>query len=603
VPTSTPSPARVLRTALLLGLAAGGLEIALRAAPRLGMELGDRLAWLAVAALLSAALTGGAAVALLLARRLLRWVPALGMSLASLVLVHGALYWRFDLHVNAFARDPILWGGLIGIGLGSLLLGFVAERPLRALGGWLELGCLAVALVGSTIGVLKGQPPGPGAGAQGPNVLLISLDTVRHDALEVYGGPVATPTISALAERGVLFEQAIATAPLTEASHLAMLTGLEPSHSGIVSNGTPFGDQPALISHAFQRAGWATGGFVAAFPLHGRWGWTQGFDVYDDDFGGMIGLHRLAIVKAWDQVALPAHTLRERRGDGVIHRASRWIDRVDDGPWFAWVHLFDPHGPYEAPPPFDMQEPPPRDGEPLDLPPYWPPALRSITSTAWLTEAYHAEIRYADQLLADLFAQLDARGQLEDTVVLLVADHGESLTEHDYLYDHGDNLHDPSLRVPLILRLPGDQPAGLRIPCQVSTVSVASTLLEAAGLPEGMHDRDGDSLLPLVDQPERCEAQDAFASTVAGRHMDDPPIDHALRARGRKLIAHEDGGAELYDLNEDPGETRDIAGSRPDEANALRSVLAEHLEGRAEIKAASQDQATQDALRALGYID
>lgn len=590
---------------MVLGLAAGGLEIALRASPRLGMSLGERGAWLLVAALLSTALTVSAAAVLLVLRRFIARVPALGLSAASLVLVHAALYWRFDLHVNAFARDPVLWGGLLGIAAASLVLGVLAEHPLRALGGRFELGCLALALACATVGLVRGQPPvGPAQPpANGPNLLLITLDTVRHDALEPYGGPVATPAITRLAREGTLFEQAVATAPLTESSHLAMLTGLEPTHSGIVTNGTFFGSQPALISHAFQQAGWATGGFVAGFPLHGRWGWTQGFDVYDDDFGTMPGLHRLAIIKAWDQLTLPARTLRERRGDGVIARAEQWLDGASGAPWFAWVHLFDPHGPYDPPAPFAVTEAPPRDGHPLDLPGYWPPALRNITSTAWLTRAYHAEIRYTDQLLAAFLDRLDAQGRLDDTLVLLVADHGESLTEHDYLYDHGDNLYDPSLRVPLILRWPGRVPAGQRIPCQVSTVSVAATLLDAAGLPVGDHDRDGSSLLPLLDADGPCQPTDAYSTTVAGRLMEDPPLDHALRGRGRKLIAHEAGGAELYDLELDPGETRDLAAERAAEASALHTVLADHLEGRAEIKAASQDQGTQDALRALGYID
>ena len=593
----------MIRTAVVLGLTAGALEIALRAAPRLGMDLGERLLWLLVAASLSVALTAGAAVVLLALRRFLRWVPALGLSAASLILVHAALYWRFDLHVNAFAKDPVLWGGLLAIGVFSLALGWLGERPLRALGSRFELGCLALALVSAVIGLVRGTPPAASAPGTGPNILLITLDTVRHDALEPYGGPVATPAITRLADEGTLFEEAIATAPLTEASHLAMLTGLEPTHTGIVSNGTAFGEQPALISHAFQQAGWATGGFVAGFPLHARWGWTQGFDVYDDDFGTMPGLHRLAIVKASDQLTLPGGTLRERRGDGVIARTTQWIDRVEGGPWFAWVHLFDPHGPYEAPAPYAMDTEPPRDGSALELPSYWPPALRSVTSTDWLTEAYHQEIRYTDSLLSELLQHLEASAELEETVIVLTADHGESLTEHDYLYDHGDNLYDPSLRVPLIVRWPGGASAGSRVDCQVSTVSVAATLLDLASLHWKEHDRDGASLLPILKDPSGCEPTDAFASTVAGRLMENPPIDHALRGRDRKLIAHEDGSSELYDLELDPGETRDLAAERADEAGALRSVLAGHLEGRAEIKAASQDAGTQDALRALGYID
>jgi arylsulfatase A-like enzyme len=605
VPAPDPTPTRLMRTALALGFCAGSLEIALRAAPRLGMDSAERIAWLAVAVALSSAVTVGGSLGLLVLRRFLRRTPALGLVMATLVFLHGALFWRLELHVNAFTRDPVVWGGVLAIGVVSLLLGGLLDRPLRALAGKLDVACITVALIAAAVGLVRGQPPAPpdAAAQDAPNLLVITLDTVRHDALEPYGGPVATPAIQRLADEGTLFETAIATAPLTEASHLAMLTGLEPTTSGVVSNGTDFGQQPALISHSLQQAGWATGGFVAGFPLHGRWGWTQGFDVYDDDFGSMPGLHRLAIVKAWDQIAVPGGSLRERRGDAVIQRTTHWLDRVDGRPWFAWVHLFDPHGPYEAPPPYHMEQAPPRGGDALELPAYWPPALRSITSTAWLDEAYHAEIRYTDALLGQLFASLEARGEMDRTLVLLVADHGESLTEHGYLFDHGDNLYDPSLRVPLILRWPGSIPAGLRLDCQVSTVSVASTLIEAAGLPEGPHGRDGGSLLPLIDSRQGCQPQDAYATTVAGKLMEDPPLDHALRARDRKLIAHEAGGSELYDLLVDPGETRDLAAERSDEAAALGQVLGAHLAGGAEIKSASSDQGTQEALRALGYIE
>ncbi len=605
MPAPAPSSAHVIRSAAALGLAAGSLEVGLRAAPRLGMDGGELLAWLGVSALLSLTVALGATTGLLLVRRLFDRLPAMGLVAAALFWIHAALFWRLELHVNAFSREPVVWGGLLAITAFSLLLGWLLEHPLRRAGGWMDAGLVAVALLGAATTLFRGQTPGPSDQGvlDGPNVLLITLDTVRYDALEPFGGPVDTPTIADLTRQGAAFDQAVACAPLTEASHLAMLTGLEPTRSGVVSNGTDFGEQPALVSHAFQRAGWATGGFVAGFPLHGRWGWTQGFDVYDDDFGVMPGLHRLSIVKAWDQVFLPGRTLRERRGDAVVARTLHWLDAVDEGPWFAWVHLFDPHGPYEAPAPFDMTEPPPRKGAPLDLPGYWPPALRSITSTEWLDAAYHQEIRYADHQLGLLLASVAERAAQEDTLVLLTADHGESLTEHDYLFDHGDNLFDPSLRVPFVVQWPGHVPANQRVPCQVSTVDVAPTLLDAAGLDPSAIERDGRSLLPVLLGHQDCEDGDAFATTVAGRLMADPPLDHALRGRGRKLVAHEDGTAELYDLERDPGELLDVAPLRKDEAAALQAVLATHLEGGTEIHAPSMGEATQEALRALGYIE
>ncbi|MFH1470069.1 MAG: sulfatase [Pseudomonadota bacterium] len=597
-----PFPASTLRGALSLGLAAGCLEVALRARPRLGLGLGEMAAWLAVATALSLGLALAAALpAALLGRRFPR-VPGPGLVLGVLVCLHAALAWRFELFVNAFGSDPRLLGGLGAILLASAALTWFLDRPLRRLRGRLDLAALFIAAMAASVAVLRTLPRPVVAAPAGPNVLLVTLDTVRADALEPWGDANDTPTIARLAREGVVFEQAISTAPLTESSHLAMLSGLEPTTTGVVSNGTPIGAQPALISHAFQRAGLATGGFVAGFPLSGRWGWAQGFDVYDDDFGAMPGLHRLSLVKAWDQLTLPAHTLRERTAELVIDRALGWIERQGDRRWLAWVHLFDPHGPYEPPEAWRPTGPPPRDGAPLELPPYWPPGLRSVTSTGWLTEAYLGEVRWTDHALGVLLEALAARGQLEDTLILVVGDHGESLTEHGYLFDHGDDLFDPSLRVPLLLWHPGILPAGTRVPCQVSTVGVAPTLLDAAGLDPLTPARDGASLLPLAQGAEACAEGEVFATTVAGRLMERPPLDYAVRGRGRKLIGHEGGRSELYDLCVDPGETVDMAAERPAEASALRAILDAHVSG-SEILAPSFDPATRAALQALGYLE
>ena len=211
-------------------------------------------------------------------------------------------------------------------------------------------------------------------------------------------------------------------------------------------------------------------------------------------------------------------------------------------------------------------------------------------------------MRWTDEQLGVLLDTLAARGRLDDTLVLVVGDHGESLTEHGYLFDHGDDLFDPSLRVPLILWQPGRLPAGHRVPCQVSTVDVAPTLLEAAGLDARSAERDGVSLLPLARGEQTCLEGEVYATTVAGRLMERPPLDHAVRGRGRKLIAHEDGSSELYDLLGDPAETSDIAPALPAEARALRAVLDAHVTGSA-IQAPALDPATQDALRALGYLE
>ena len=526
----------------------------------------------------------------------------LGWVVAAIAFVQAALWYRFEWVLNLFVRDPKVWGGLLAIAIAIAAIGALLDGRLNRAAAKLERVALATLILSLLVAVGRSYPRETGEPRDDahPNVLFVSLDTMRADALQPYNG-TPTPLMQRIADEGVVFDQAIAPAPITEPSHLAMLTGLDPSNSGVVSNGTIIGEQPKLISHALQRAGYATAAFVAGFPLHSKYGWMQGFDVYDDDFGKTAGLHRLALVKAWDQVTLPGNTLRERRGDQVISRTLNWLESVQDQRWFAWVHLFDAHAPYEAPQPFSPTRSPPTDGEPLALPEWWPPVHRNITSIPWLLDAYHAEVRYIDTLLSEVVSFLENTSQFNETLIVITADHGESLTEHNYLFEHGDNLYDPSLRIPLIVRLPGVVQAGRRVPCQVTSVSVAQTILDLAGAPDE-HQRDGASLADVLKGAE-CEDIDVLASTVAGRFMENPPVDHALRGHGRKLIRRTEGGNQLFDLTTDPGELYNQYETAPAEAAALNLVLDGKLAGRGTVLGPQTDAQTTEALRALGYVD
>ncbi len=582
----------LLKLALILGAGAGALEVGLRAAPRHGMSPADVAVWLACGIGLSVAYT----VIVALIASVLRWNPR-GLVMAGLIWVHAALWFRFELFLNEFLTDPRVIGGLLGITFASLILGLVAgrvlpTRPVSALAG-------LAGVIGAVLAFARSPSPAGAPADDRPNVLVITLDTTRPDHIGAYGSSNATPNIDRLAREGVRFDTAIATAPLTEPSHLAILTGNPPFVTGVISNGTAFGDQPALLSRVLQDAGWTTAGFVAGFPLHARYGWSQGFDVYDDDFGDVRGLHRLSLVKAIDQVVLPAHTLRERRGDGVIKRARSWLDVHADERFFLWVHLFDPHAPYEAPDhPFD----PPTDGEALDLPPYWPPPHRAITSTEWLTDAYQAELRYTDGLVGELLGALEDQGVLDDTVVMLTADHGESLTEHDYLFDHGDTLFDVSLQVPWLVRYPAAVQAGATIPCQVSNMDIAPTVLGLVGVVDGRtrlgRDR-GDALAGVA-----CTDTKVLSSTVAGRFVAVPPVDYALRESEHKLIYHDQAAergvteTECYALETDPGELDPNASCPPQMRETLEGTLRS-----VDVVSPEMDPTTVQALQALGYID
>jgi arylsulfatase A-like enzyme len=554
------------------------------------MELSEQLSWLGISALLS---MGYLAISALIAWAIGR--RSHGLLFSALIFVHAALIYRFDFVVNHYARDPVVWGGILFIGLVCLGLGWMVDRIIVDHRRRLLFGLLGLGLLGVLLTLVRSHGEDVGARADQKNVLLITLDTTRPDALSAYGSENATPALEALAAQGVIFDQAIASAPLTEPSHLAILTGNPPVRTGVVSNGTDLGEQPGMLTHKLRAEGWTTGAFVSAFPLHARYGWDQAFDVYDDDFGDVPGLHRLSLVKAWDQVSLPAHTLRERRGDRTVSRALNWLESHQTEPFFLWVHLFDPHAPYEAP---DHPFNPPTDGEELELPGYWPPPHRAITSTDWLTEAYEAEIRYVDGQVERLLDRLDQLGLSDSTIVMVSADHGESLTEHGYLFDHGDDLYDPSLAVPWIVRAPGVTVSGTRVACQVGNIDVAPTVLSLLGIADET-DRMGVDRSPEL-RGEDCRSSAVVATTVAGRYVETPPIDHALRTDGYKRIRHEEGEPECYDLDADPGELSDLGTACPE---ALETQLEAVLEFGADPQAASQDSESRQALEALGYIE
>lgn len=590
----------VLAFGLLLGAASGALEVALRASPLQGIGHGAVATWLGASlglavglgGLLALFAHGGASFA---ERRGLRaFARPHGIVLAGFLGLHAAVNYRFELVLNEFVRDPKVWGGILAILAASLLVGLGLDRPLRSGRRALGPALVSIALVASAVAFVRARPAA-GAPGEGPNILVISMDTTRPDRLAPYGHAIDTPNLARLAREGVTFDQAIAPAPITEPSHLSMFTGRPPLATGVVSNGTNLGDRPELVWHALRGAGYLTAGFVAGFPLHGKYGWTQGMDVWDDDFGRVAGLQHLSIVKAYNQVALRDHALRERPAAQVLARALPWIEAHRDRPFFAFVHFYDAHGPYDQPTNTQLG-PAPTDGPALELPFYWPAPDRRITSTDWLTRAYDNEIAMVD---AAVGALLDALGpELDDTLVIVTADHGESLTEHGYLFDHGDNLYDPSLKIPLIVRYPKVAQAGLRVGCQVGGVDVAPTVLAAAGVADP-HAREGLSRLPEL-RGEPCREQPVYSSTVAGRLVADPPTDHALRGEGRKVILHESGEVRLFELGEDPGETRNLAPSPV--SDAMRKLLEARVAGSS-ASSPELDPETRRMLEALGYVD
>ena len=588
-----PTPS-LLSFALVVGAAFGAIEAAVRLAPRAGMTGAEIATFVGLAILVSV----GTAVLLALVARAVRPLPWLGqrpfgLVLAGIIGLQSSANYRFELVLNLYARDPRVWGGLLvclGLSLAlGLLLDGVARRPFV-----LRLG-VALTLVGAVAAFGRGRPIQGKPGSR-PSILVISMDTVRHDHVSPSGHSINTPNIQRLADEGVQFSQTVAAAPVTEPSHLAMFTGIAPYRSGVLANGTRLGERPALIAHTLRENGWLTAGFVSGFPLHSKYDWAQGMDVWDDDFGALAGFESLSWVKAYNQVALKDHALRERSASRVLARVLPWLRSHRDQQFYAFVHFYDAHGPYESPGNALLGEPP-RQGPPLLLPGYWPPYYRGITDPDWLIRSYDAEIEHVDQAIGQLLDALGSR--LDQTVVMVTADHGESLTEHDYAFDHGDHLYDPELLVPWIVRHPASARAGLTVDCQVGGVDLAPTVLELAGITDP-HGRDGVSRAPEL-RGGGCRDRPVVSSTVSGRATDPPPVDHALRDKGWKYIQRAVGAPLVFDLRNDPGELHPVA-DNPVGA-LLGPALAEWIQTGAPAKLPEVDAETRQALEALGYIE
>lgn len=413
--------------------------------------------------------------------------------------------------------------------------------------------------------VLSGCAPGvgpPGAGERPPDVLVVTLDTARADHFSYRGdSPVPTPAVDSLAAEGAGFVTAIAPTPITLPSHASLFTGLSPVRHGVRNNGRyRLAAEAVTLAEIFAGAGYRTAAFVGAAVLDRRYGLDQGFQDYDDTVGapGSAGLFQVA----------------RRRGEEVVEAALAWLDRQErHRPTFVWVHLFDAHAPYDPPEPERARFP---------------------------ASAYAAEIAYADRAVGRLLDGYRRAGRYDDAVIVLTADHGESLGEHGEA-THGVFLYDATLRVPLVLRAPGVA-AGTRVERQVRLLDLYPTIVALAGLssPAAV---DGLDLGPLL-RGQAALPRDAPAYLESYLPLEQYGWSELVGVRldGWKFVR---GTApELYDLERDPREIDDVAEEYPRRTAEMRR-LAETQARQAGLvpERLEVDAATREQLAALGYID
>ncbi len=421
--------------------------------------------------------------------------------------------------------------------------------------------------------VLVVAASGCGGGAVRPDILLVTIDTLRADRLGCYGDPAArTPVLDGLAARGARFTQASTVAPITLPSHASILTGRYPAAHGVRNNGTfSLPESEETLAEVFRREGWRTGGFVGAYVLSRPFRLDQGFETFDDRFDGPGAIEPPAGAAA--RGARPS----ERRAAAVTDAALAWLRGLGRSePAFTWVHYFDPHADYAPPEPFLSDFP----------------------------DRYRGEIAYTDMQIGRLLRGLDEGGRLDRTLIVVAADHGEAFGEHGET-QHGLFVYEPTVRVPVLVAWEGKIPARAVFEDEVSLVDVAPTVASLAGVgfSNALHGRD---LSPLLLGGGK--APEAGNGVLVENLL--PRLEfgwselYALRRGGWKLI--DAPRPELYDLRGDEGETRDLASDRPEEMEAGRGLVRDWV-GRLARDASDGSPGPADAdvvdrLQSLGYV-
>jgi arylsulfatase A-like enzyme/Flp pilus assembly protein TadD len=418
------------------------------------------------------------------------------------------------------------------------------------------------------------------------SVILITIDTLRADHVGCYGAQtVKTPTLDALASDGVVFERAISQVPLTWPSHAVILTGTYPFQNGIQDfTGQPLAPQFRTVAQTFQKEGYATGAVISAFVLDRSWGLARGFDFYDDAFSA----------KTFEQKDIGL--VERRAGESVAH-AIAWLKKTPRRPFFLWLHLYDPHSPYDPPEPF---------------------------LTEYRTHLYDGEIAYADHELGKLMSWLKQNNLYDSSLIVALSDHGESLGEHGE-DEHGFFIYNATVHVPLIVKPPaGSGIASGRRREPVETAAVAPTLLQLAHAKRSTHPQEEEEIYKQFQaRPLFDSTADKLFDTKSGKEPGTEPTRdlaysetfypfssfgwsplHALETERFHFI--DAPQPELYDLETDPAETRNLAAAQPATVAVLKrklqKLLARNPFTRQDTAAGTLSPDAEEKLRALGYF-
>ena len=400
-------------------------------------------------------------------------------------------------------------------------------------------------------------------GAPSYNVLLITLDTTRADHLGCYGDQTArTPNLDRLAREGIRFARVYCPAPLTLPSHASIMTGLDPVAHGVRNNGHDLPSGIRSLAEILKGRGYSTSAFVSSFSVDSRFGIDRGFDVYDDTF----------------RAELPFKTINaERRAEETFARFSRWLGNNGENRFFSWVHYYDPHWPYDPPSPYEEE---------------------------FASRLYDGEIAYMDHYVGALLDRLREKGVLEKTIVVVAGDHGEGLGDKVEI-GHGIFLYEETLRVPLILYNTAVFPRSRVIESQVRLVDVAPTVLEIVGLKEEAAGMKGQSLVAWLKGKTRKDLDSLVESFYPRENFGWSEMVGLISMRWKFIQSPR---PELYDLEKDPEERKNLGETSADRASELRKKLEQEvLRASSGGKPASGGVSTRaedmEKLRSLGYVN
>lgn len=386
--------------------------------------------------------------------------------------------------------------------------------------------------------------------------VLISIDTMRADRLPVYGySKGSTPVITALAQESVTFDRAYAHAPQTLPSHASMFTGLLPFEHQVRDNlGFTLGTNPATLADMFRSAGYLTGGFVSAYVLRAETGVGRGFTVYDSAFGAA----------ASDRA--PAEIVRS--GPDTLAAATAWLQTLADDKFFLFFHIYEPHTPYAPPARFTQPD------------------------------RYDGEIAFSDEIIGQLLTVLRQRGWYDDATIVVTSDHGEGLGDHGE-EEHGLFVYESTLRVPLLVKRPGRARGGSRVADPVQHIDLVPTFAQLARITPPSNLR-GRSLVPALERGATLAPQGIYAEALYPRyHFGWSELTSLVDGRYKYIRAPR---PELYDLENDPQEQRNLIGERAQAASALRSGLEAMAAGRPLDAPAAVSASDRERLAALGYV-